>query len=74
MVKTITPNPAGMPQVITLLNGSMNKALARPEVRQRLLELGFEPAGGSALRLKAFTWAERKKWEPLIKAAGIRAD
>lgn len=62
------------PQVITLLNGSMNKALARPEVRQRLLELGFEPAGGSALRLKAFTWAERKKWEPLIKAAGIRAD
>lgn len=62
------------PQVITLLNGSMNKVLARPEVRQRLLELGFEPAGGSAIRLKAFTWAERKKWEPLIKAAGIRAD
>jgi len=62
------------PQVITLLNGSMNKVLARPEVRQRLLELGFEPAGGSALRLKAFTWAERQKWEPLIKAAGIRAD
>lgn len=62
------------PQVITQLNGSMNKVLARPEVRQRLLELGFEPAGGSAIRLKAFTWAERRKWEPLIKAAGIRAD
>lgn len=67
--------PRGTPaQVITLLNDSMNKVLARPEVRQRLLELGFEPAGGSAIRLKAFTWAERKKWEPLIKAAGIRAD
>lgn len=62
------------PEVITLLNAAMNKALARPEVRQRLLELGFEPAGGSALRLRAFTWAERKKWEPLIKSAGISVD
>lgn len=62
------------PQVIALLNASMNKVLARPEVRQRLLELGFEPAGGSAVRLRALMWAERKKWEPVIKAAGIRAD
>jgi len=67
--------PKGTPQeVVTQLNTAMNKVLARPEVRQRLLELGFEPAGGSAIRLRAFTWAERKKWEPLIKAAGIRAD
>ncbi|HSV52339.1 MAG TPA: tripartite tricarboxylate transporter substrate-binding protein [Burkholderiaceae bacterium] len=62
------------PQVIARLNVSMNKVLAQPEVRQRLLDLGFEPAGGSAVRLRAFTWAERKKWEPLIKAAGMRAD
>lgn len=62
------------PQVIALLNASMNKVLARPEVRQRLLELGFEPAGGSAVRLRALAWAERKKWEPVIKAAGIKAD
>ncbi len=62
------------PAVITFLNAAMNKVLVRPEVRHRLLELGFEPAGGTPVQLSAFAWAERNKWAPLIKAAGISAD
>lgn len=62
------------PAVIAALNASLNKALARPETRQKLLDLGFEPAGGAPARLAEFARAERRKWGPLIQAAGIRAD
>lgn len=62
------------PAVIAALSASLNKALARPETRQKLLDLGFEPAGGSPEQLAEFAQVERKKWGPLIEAAGIRAD
>lgn len=62
------------PAVIASLNAAMNKALARPEARQKLLDLGFEPAGGTPARLGEFARAERKKWEPLVKSAGIKAE
>ena len=67
--------PKGTPAEITkLLNAAVNKVLARPEVRQRLLELGFEPAGGTPAALGDFAKKERQRWAPIIKAAGIRAD
>ncbi|EJE48715.1 hypothetical protein PMI14_06860 [Acidovorax sp. CF316] len=67
--------PKGTPADITrTLNAAVNKVLARPEVRQRLLDLGFEPAGGSAAYLGVFARKERQRWAPIIKAAGIRAD
>ncbi|WP_353234573.1 tripartite tricarboxylate transporter substrate binding protein [Diaphorobacter ruginosibacter] len=67
--------PRGTPaEVIGTLNAAMNKALARPETRQRLLELGFEPAGGAPGELADFAKAERTKWGPVIKNAGLKAD
>ncbi|ODU67139.1 MAG: twin-arginine translocation pathway signal [Lautropia sp. SCN 66-9] len=67
--------PKGTPApIIAALNAALNKVLARPESRDKLLELGFEPAGGSAAQLEEFAQRERRKWEPIIKAAGIRAD
>ena len=67
--------PKGTPPAVTgALNAAVNKVLARPEVRQRLLELGFEPAGGTAASLGDFARKERQRWAPIIKAAGIRAD
>lgn len=67
--------PKGTPAaVITTLNSALNKALARPETRQRLLELGFEPAGGTPVELAQFARTERTKWSPIIKTAGIKAD
>ncbi len=62
------------PQVIGLLNAEMARILAQPETRQRLLALGFEPAGGSPAHLAEFARAERQKWSQLIKAAGIKGD
>jgi len=67
--------PRGTPQaVIETLNAEMVKILAQPETRQRLLQLGIEPAGGSPERLRGFAENERAKWGPLIKAAGIKVD
>lgn len=62
------------PAVITRLSTSINKILERPETQQKLLDLGFDPAGGSPSRLAAFAAAERIKWQPLIKSAGLKAD
>ena len=67
--------PRGTPQpIVALLNAEIAKMLADPEVRQRLLQLGLEPAGGSPASLAAFEVKERAKWEPLIKAAGMKGD
>jgi tripartite-type tricarboxylate transporter receptor subunit TctC len=65
--------PRGTPQaVIDLLNGELVKALALPETRKRLLELGFDAAGGAPADLARFESQERSKWGPIIKAAGLQ--
>jgi tripartite-type tricarboxylate transporter receptor subunit TctC len=65
--------PKGTPQsVIDTLNKTVNNILQRPEVRQKLLDFGFEPGGGSAKELADFAKAERIKWEPIIRTADIK--
>jgi tripartite-type tricarboxylate transporter receptor subunit TctC len=67
--------PRGTPApILNTLNASMNRILGRPETKQQLLEYGFDPAGGSRQHLAEFAHAERRKWEPLIKAAGLKAE
>jgi len=67
--------PRGTPKaVVDQLNAEVAKILAEPETRQRLMQLGFEPAGGSPEALSAYEKQERSKWGPLIKAAGLKGD
>ena len=56
------------------LNAELAKILAQPETRQRLLQLGFEPASGTPEQLAQFEKQERAKWGPLIKAAGFKVE
>jgi tripartite-type tricarboxylate transporter receptor subunit TctC len=58
--------------VVDLLNSELAKALAQPETRKRLLELGFDPAGGTPSDLARFETQERLKWGPVIKATGLQ--
>ncbi|MBI5257439.1 MAG: tripartite tricarboxylate transporter substrate binding protein [Burkholderiales bacterium] len=62
------------PAVLRKLNGELAKILAQAEVKQKLLELGHEPAGGTPAKLGDFARSERQKWGPLIQKAGIKAD
>ncbi len=67
--------PRGTPkEIVDRLNAEVTKVLAQPETRQRLMQLGFEPAGGSPEALAAYEKQERAKWGPLIKAAGLKGD
>lgn len=67
--------PRGTPvEIVNLLNAEVAKALAQPEVRARLLRMGFEPGGGSADRLRAFVESESQRWGQLIRKAGIKAE
>jgi len=63
--------------VIAKLNASAAGALADPNVRQRLADLGLEiPAGDQQApeALGVLQKAEIKKWWPLIKAANIKGE
>ncbi|MBM3619814.1 MAG: tripartite tricarboxylate transporter substrate binding protein [Alphaproteobacteria bacterium] len=62
------------PAIVEALNAAMTKILAEPETRARLLQMGIEPVGGTPAQLVALEKAERAKWGPLIKAAGLKGD
>lgn len=62
------------PAVINTLSAAIMKVIARPDARQKLLDIGFDPAGGTPAQLAEFGRAERRKWEPIIKGAGLKAD
>ena len=67
--------PKGTPaDIITSLNAAFNKVLQRPDTRQKLLDLGFEAGGGTPEQLREFGQTERKKWQGVISAAGLKAE
>jgi len=67
--------PKGTPRdVIATLNGELNKILAQPETRQKMLGLGFDVVGGTPEQLAEFGRSERRKWGPLIQSAGLKAE
>ena len=62
------------PAIIKQLNSEMQKIMAQPETKQKLLSLGFEGGGGTPEQLAEFARSERRKWGPIISAAGIKAE
>lgn len=67
--------PPGLPgPIVERVNAEMNKALARPEIRQRLLDLGIEPQPSTPAEFGAFVKAEVAKWGRLVREAGIEPE
>jgi tripartite-type tricarboxylate transporter receptor subunit TctC len=65
--------PAGAPRpVVELLNREIVKALALPDVKQRLAKLGFEPIGNSPDEFAAWIKTEVAKWAKVMRAANIK--
>lgn len=62
------------PEIIARLNAEFNKVLAMPDMRQRLIERGFEPVGGEPERFARHIQAELAKWGPVVKKTGISID
>jgi tripartite-type tricarboxylate transporter receptor subunit TctC len=64
--------PAGTSkEIVARLNAEVLKALADPQVRQKLEELGFAVRGSSPAELNAMTRAQLAKYARVIKEMGI---
>ncbi|MCD0504407.1 Bug family tripartite tricarboxylate transporter substrate binding protein [Bordetella petrii] len=67
--------PAGTPaNVVDTLNAAFSKALAAPEVRQRLMEEGAEAASVSKGEFGAFIQQEIASWAKAVQASGATAN
>jgi len=64
--------PAGTPkEIINLLQREIAAALAQPDVKEKVLALGFEPSGMTPAEFDAYIKAEIAKWRKVIENAGI---
>ena len=67
--------PAGTPRDIVMkLNVAFNAALKMEDVRAKLGGAGIEIQGGTPEQFATVIKGEVDKWEPVVKAAGIKAD
>jgi tripartite-type tricarboxylate transporter receptor subunit TctC len=67
--------PAGTPKVIVdKLSIEIGKILGRPDVKQPLSELGFEPAPSTPEQLGQYLRSQVAKWRRVVSAAGVRIE
>jgi tripartite-type tricarboxylate transporter receptor subunit TctC len=67
--------PAGTPKaVVERLNGAIVKALAMPDVRERLTGLGLEPTGTTSEEFARIMASDAARWGPVIQASGFKAE
>jgi tripartite-type tricarboxylate transporter receptor subunit TctC len=67
--------PAGTPQpVIDTLNKAVTAALASPEGKKRLADLGLDSEANSPAQAAQYVSAEMTQWASVVKSAGIKAD
>ncbi|MFM9866147.1 tripartite tricarboxylate transporter substrate binding protein [Achromobacter xylosoxidans] len=59
------------PQVVAKLQDLVQKALARPETRDKLAKLGLTPVGSSAADFAKFVDAEQVRWAEVVKTNNI---
>lgn len=65
--------PRGTPrEIIDQYNAALNSVLDSPELRQRLLEVGAVPMGGSPETLSRFLAEETEKWGSVIEDAHLQ--
>jgi len=67
--------PAGTPRAVAeRLNGEINKALATPELRERLLAMGMEPLSLNLAEADAYVKTEIARWAEVVKISGAKID
>jgi tripartite-type tricarboxylate transporter receptor subunit TctC len=56
------------------VNAVVNRALQRPEMQAKLVDLGFEAAGGTPEEFAAWIRKEIVKWAKIVKDSGAKAE
>jgi tripartite-type tricarboxylate transporter receptor subunit TctC len=66
---------AGTPRpVIARIHAELVRAVALPDVKERMFNLGMEVAGSTPEQLGALVASDIAKWGKVIKASGVRVD
>ena len=67
--------PAGVPkEIVQKINTAFNASLQSPEMKQRLTELGFTPAGGSSAQWTSEVTKLTNNWSKIVKQANIKPE
>ncbi len=67
--------PPGMnAELVRLINADVVKALAAPEIADRLRTAGYEPVGSTVDAFTALIPSEVKRWAQIGKSAGIKPE
>jgi tripartite-type tricarboxylate transporter receptor subunit TctC len=67
--------PAGTPRpVVDVLNAAIRKALDSPDLKERMLAIGAEPAGNTPEEFAVDIAAGVKKWAEVVKKSGAKAE
>jgi tripartite-type tricarboxylate transporter receptor subunit TctC len=66
-VKTGTPD-----DIVIRLNAAINRALAKPSVREAFAKLGAEPAGGTAVAYGELVNAQLVRWAKVVNDSGMK--
>jgi tripartite-type tricarboxylate transporter receptor subunit TctC len=67
--------PNGTPAaVVNRLSDEVNAVLKEPDFKQRMLDLGLQPRGGTPAEFAAFIVRETRKWSDVIRVAGVKGE
>jgi tripartite-type tricarboxylate transporter receptor subunit TctC len=69
LAPSATPAP-----IVTRLNTEINKALASPDLRDKLLTVGVQPLGNTSEQFGTFIRSEAVRFAKVIKDAGIKPE
>ena len=61
-------------QIITLLNKEVNAALANSRIKQRFIDMGGPPVGGSPADFARFIAEDTERWAKVVKFAGVKVN
>jgi tripartite-type tricarboxylate transporter receptor subunit TctC len=65
--------PAGVPKdVVAALAKEIGAIMREPDIQEKMLKQGFEPAGNSAEEFTKFIREEMPRWANIVKIAGIK--
>jgi tripartite-type tricarboxylate transporter receptor subunit TctC len=67
--------PAGTPPaVVARLNAEINKVLQMPDVREKLINGGVTPMGGTSDEFATFVRTDYARWGKIVKDSGVKLE